>query len=205
MAQELKTAQKNTNAQAAPVERKQVKAFARYIQMSPQKVRLVVDMIRNTPVSSALEQLAFSSKKASLPVTKLINSAVANASHNFNIRKEDLFIKTLTVDGGPVLKRFRPRAQGRAGAIHKRTSHISVVLEERKGTVAKSSRSIFARIRPEKSNRVVEHKHDHDSDHEEGKVEAAKQSHTQAPKTDEAKKSQKISLKRRLFNRKSGQ
>src|ERR1041385_2751433 len=122
---------------------KLVKASARFIQMSPQKLRLVANIIRNTPVDLALEQLQFSSKKAALPLAKCINSAVANAIHNFNLRKEDLFIKTLTIDAGPVLQRFKPRAQGRAGAIRKRSSHISVVLEERKMAKRKSGRSIF--------------------------------------------------------------
>ncbi|HEX5429616.1 MAG TPA: 50S ribosomal protein L22 [Patescibacteria group bacterium] len=204
MAQEARLKTNTATSKTAPIEKQQVKAFARFIQVSPQKMRLLADMVRNTPVSYALEQLEFSPKKASVPMIKVINSAIANAVHNFSLRKEDLFIKTLTVDGGPVLKRFRPRAQGRAGAIHKRTSHINVVLEERAGG-KRTARSIFARIRPTKTTRTQEHKHDHDTEVEEGQTSAPKQQHTQAPKTGEAKKTQKISLKRRLFNRKSGQ
>lgn len=202
---EVRTQKNTATTKSAPVEKIQVKAYARFIQMSPQKVRLVADMVRNEPVSQALEQLQFSSKKASLPVIKLINSAIANAVHNFNLKKEDLFIKTLTVDGGPVLKRYKPRAQGRAGAIHKRSSHISVVLEERAGSARKTSRSVFARIRPTKSQRVEAQKHDHDTEVAEGKAEEKNQHAPQAPKTDESMKNQKVSLKRRLFNRKSGQ
>jgi large subunit ribosomal protein L22 len=184
---------------------KQTKAFARYIQMSPQKLRLVANMIRNQSVEFALEQLQFSSKKAALPIAKAINSAVANGIHNFNLKKEDLFIKTLTIDGGPVLKRFKPRAQGRAGAIHKRSSHISVILEERKNNRRKTSRSFFGAVRPTKSAKTLEHKHDHDTEIEEGKTDSKQQTPKIAPKSDEKQKSQKISLKRRLFNRKSGQ
>lgn len=180
---------------------KLVTAHARYIRISPQKVRLVADMVRNTPVEQALEQLQFSSKNAALPLAKLINSAIANAVHNFSMTREDLFIKALTVDGGPVLKRFKPRAQGRAGAIHKRTSHISIILEERKRTGKKSSRSFFAGI----NRNRPEGEHKHDQSVEEGKVDEPKQQNRQAPKTDEKQKQQKISLKRRLFNRKSGQ
>jgi large subunit ribosomal protein L22 len=203
MAQEI---QKTKTASNVPVERKQVRAHARYIQVSPQKMRLVADMVRNTPVDLALEQLRFSSKKASLPMIKVINSAVANAVHNFNLNKDDLFIKALSVDGGPVLKRFRPRAQGRAGAIHKRSSHINVVLEERKQARKKTSRSIFAGVRPGKSARVEAHSHDHEHEDSSGKVEGPKSGPKQAPpKPDEKQKSQRISLKRRLFNRKSGE
>jgi large subunit ribosomal protein L22 len=203
MAQESKV-NLNTAKTVAPV-KKQVKAFARYIQVSPQKMRLVADMVRNESVDLALQQLQFSSKKAALPLAKAINSAVANAVHNFNLKKEDLYIKALSIDGGPMLKRFRPRAQGRAGAIHKRSSHINVVLEERVNNKKRSARSIFTAIRRGKSDRVQEHKHDHDHDSAEGKVDAPNKPHYQAPKTDEAKKTQKISLKRRLFNRKSGE
>lgn len=182
-------------------EPKQVKAYARFIRMSPRKVRLVADMVRNTPVEQALEQLQFSSKNAALPVAKLINSAIANAIHNFSLNKEDLYIKTLTVDGGPVLKRFKPRAQGRAGAIHKRTSHINIVLEERKRVGKKPTRSFFAGVNRNKPE--GEHKHDHAV--EEGKVDEPKQQNRTTPKTGEKQKQQKISLKRRLFNRKSGE
>jgi large subunit ribosomal protein L22 len=163
------------------IEHKLVKASARYIKVSPQKMRLVADMVRSTPVDVALEQLRFSSKNAALPLAKLINSAVANAVHNFNLKKEDLFIKTLTVDGGPVLMRYRPRAQGQAGAIHKRSSHINIILEERHRSGKKSSRSIFAGIRPGKSERVKEHKHDHDHDHAEGSIDNEKKQPNAGP------------------------
>jgi large subunit ribosomal protein L22 len=184
---------------------KLVRAYARFIQMSPQKLRLVADVVRNTPVDLALEQLRFSSKKAALPLSKCINSAVANAQHNFNMRKEDLFIKTLTIDAGPVLKRFKPRAQGRAGAIHKRSSHISVILEERKQSKSKSSRSVFNAFRPTKSAKVEEHSHDHDAELEEGKTDKSQNTPKPTPRSEEKQKQNKISLKRRLFNRKSGE
>src|ERR1041385_2201427 len=109
-------------------QQKEVKAFARYIHMSPRKLRLVADLVRLKQVDLALEQLRFASKKAALPLAKAINSAVANAVHNFNLNKEDLFIKSLTIDGGPVYRRYAPRAQGRAFVERKRTSHINVVL-----------------------------------------------------------------------------
>jgi large subunit ribosomal protein L22 len=86
----------------------------------------------------ALRQLRFTNKAATTPVRKLLESAMANAVHNFKLVPDHLFIKAITVDGGPVLKRWRARAFGRAAAIKKRSSHISVVLDERKiggGTV----------------------------------------------------------------------
>lgn len=106
----------------------EVKAFARDIHMSPRKVRLVTDMVRGMPVSRALTQLQFVGKKAAGPVKKLVDSAIANAAHNHQIESERLFIKHISVDGGTVMKRFQPRAQGRAFPIGRRQSHINLVL-----------------------------------------------------------------------------
>ena len=96
--------------------------------MSPRKVRLVVDAVRGLPVAAAETRLQFIKKDAALPVLKLLRSAVANAEHNFKLRKEDLVVATITADGGPTLKRSRPRAFGRAAAIRKRTTHINITL-----------------------------------------------------------------------------
>ncbi len=99
------------------------------LRMSPRKVRLVVDLIRNKSVEDALVQLQYSKKDAARPVMKLIQSAVANADHNHKMEKNSLHIVTATVDGGAILKRWIPRAMGRATPIRKRTSHITIVLE----------------------------------------------------------------------------
>src|SRR3989344_374567 len=107
---------------------REVKAFARGIHMSPRKVRLVASMLKNMSVAEALDNLAFITKKAALPIKKLVASGVANASHNFQIAADRLFIKSLTVDGGQALKRFKPGGQGRAFPIRKRTSHINLIL-----------------------------------------------------------------------------
>src|SRR5262245_10522838 len=107
---------------------KEVTAFARGIHMSPRKVRLVADLLRKLPVEQALVNLEFITKRAAQPLKKLLNSGVANASHNFQIGSEKLFIKSLTVDGGQVIKRFKPRAQGRAFPIARRTANINLVL-----------------------------------------------------------------------------
>ncbi|MEK7452488.1 MAG: 50S ribosomal protein L22 [Patescibacteria group bacterium] len=107
----------------------QVKAHARFIRMSARKVRLVVDLIRGAHVSKAQTQLRFANKAAAEPVLKLLNSAIANATNNFHLNKDDLVISSISVDEGPTLDRFQPRAHGRAMPIRKRSSHIHVVLE----------------------------------------------------------------------------
>lgn len=110
----------------------EIKASARGVRISPRKVRLVVDLIRGLTVDQALSQLQFSVKKAALPVGKLINSAVANAANDFKLDRDQLFVKTIQVDGGRVAKRYVPRAQGRAFPIRKPTSHINLVLGVKK-------------------------------------------------------------------------
>jgi len=107
-----------------------VKAKAKFIRMSPTKVRLVANLIKKLPVGKALDQLKFTPKRAAGPVAKLVNSAVANAEHNFELAKENLFIKEITVNQGPTLKRWMPRAHGRATPIRKQLSHIILVLGE---------------------------------------------------------------------------
>lgn len=116
------------------------KAKLSHLRISPRKVRLVADMIRGLSVDKALNQLKFSNKKAAHPLTKLINSSVANAEHNQELKKDNLFIKEIRVDDGPSLKRWRPRAFGRAAGIQKRTSHINLVLAEINPTKEKDSK-----------------------------------------------------------------
>ena len=96
--------------------------------MSPRKVRLVINAIRGLPVAAAETRLLFLPKLASEPVLKLLRSAIANAEHNFHLKKDDLVVKTITADGGPTLSRSRPRAFGRAAPIRKRTTHINITL-----------------------------------------------------------------------------
>ncbi|MFH1713304.1 MAG: 50S ribosomal protein L22 [Candidatus Jacksonbacteria bacterium] len=109
----------------------EVKAKLRYYRQSPRKVRLVTSFIRNLDVKSALDQLRFANKRAAEPIRKLIESAVANAKHNFELNPNNLYIKHITVDDGPTLKRWRARAFGKAAMIKKRTSHVSVILDEK--------------------------------------------------------------------------
>lgn len=106
-------------------------ARLRFLRMSPRKVRLVCDVVRGKQVEEALATLRFTPKAAALPISKLIRSAIANAEQKKeNLDIDRLFVKTIRVDEGPTLKRWRPRAQGRATRINKRTSHIVVELGE---------------------------------------------------------------------------
>jgi large subunit ribosomal protein L22 len=108
----------------------EAKAVAKYVRMSPQKVRLVVDLIRGKTVEDARQILLFTRKYAADPVNKVLMSALANAKQNPEIDENVLFVKEIFVDQGPSMKRWRARAQGRAASIKKRMSHITVVLDE---------------------------------------------------------------------------
>jgi large subunit ribosomal protein L22 len=114
-----------------------VHAIAKFIRMSPRKVRLVTGMLRGLNVDAARTQLAFLPKAAALPVLKVLNSAVANAVNNFQLDENSLSIKAATADQGPALKRWRARAMGRAAPIKKRTSHITIVLTDGKAVTGK--------------------------------------------------------------------
>ena len=106
-------------------------AKLRYVRLSPQKTRLVVDMVRGKAVQEALNILKFSPQRPADVVAKLVRSAIANAEQKGVADVDRLFVKSVCVDKGPVLKRFMPRAQGRATRILKPTSHITVVLDEK--------------------------------------------------------------------------
>lgn len=108
----------------------EAKAVVRDIRISPQKARLVADLIRGKDVETAINTLRFMPKKGARLIRKLVESALANAGQNEAIDVDTLYVKTIFVDGGPMLKRIRPRAQGRATRILKRSSHITVVLDE---------------------------------------------------------------------------
>ncbi len=120
----------------------EVTAKANTIRMSPRKVRLVIDVIRGMDVARAQTQLQFIKKAACLPVLKLLNSAIANAEHNFDIAKETLYVKTITADGGPVLHRWTPKAMGRSAPIRKRTSHITIILDQRAAKAKKGEKKV---------------------------------------------------------------
>jgi large subunit ribosomal protein L22 len=113
------------------MEATQTRARVKYIRIAPRKVRLVVDLIRGKEVGEALAILRLTPRGASPVVEKVLKSAVANAQNNHNMDVNRLFVKEISVDPGPTLKRFHPRAQGRAYSIMKRTSHITVVVAEK--------------------------------------------------------------------------
>jgi len=113
----------------------EVQAKAKWVRTSPRKVRLVAQTLRDLPVSEALVACSFMPKAAARDVAKVIRSAQANAENNFNLVKDDLVIKEIRVEPGPMLKRGQPRAMGRLFSIFKRTSHITAVVEDRPGVI----------------------------------------------------------------------
>ena len=175
-------------------ERPGTRAIARYVRVSPSKARAVLDLVRGESYGRASEILAFSERAVSDVIGKCLDSAVANAEHNDGIPAEELYVSACYADEGPTLKRWRPRARGRATRINKRTSHITVIvsrydeatledLREREATRGRAGSSVHAaearRQRVERSRAVAEateetdHDHEgHDHDHE-GQVVAA--------------------------------
>ena len=110
----------------------EARAVARYIWISPRKVRLVADLVRGKSVEDALAILKYMPGKAAVPIAKVIKSAAANAENNYNLDRDDLYIRRIFIDEGPIIERFRPRARGRADLKRRRTSHITVIVAERK-------------------------------------------------------------------------
>ena len=109
----------------------EAKAHLKYLRISPRKVQIVADLIRGKDVGTAMAILMQTPKAASEPMIKLLKSAVANAENNFNMDKNNLYVSECFVCPGPILKRIRPRAQGRAFRILKRTSHVTLVVKEK--------------------------------------------------------------------------
>ena len=108
----------------------EAKAKANYVRISPRKVQIVLDLIRNQPADKAMAILNYTPKAACEPVSKVLKSAMANAENNYNMDTSRLYVAYAHVAPGPILKRIQPRAQGRAYRINKRTSHITLVLKE---------------------------------------------------------------------------
>ena len=119
-----KTAKHRENADKRP------RAIARYIRISSRKVKIVIDLIRGKSVKEAEAILRYTPKAATEPVLKLLNSAVANAENNLELNRDDLYVAEVYANQGPTLMRYRPRAHGRASRIRKRTSHITIVLDQ---------------------------------------------------------------------------
>jgi large subunit ribosomal protein L22 len=122
----------------------EVQASVKHLRMSPRKARLVIDVIRKMPVETALDQLRFVNKLAAEPITKLLKSAIANGVNTYDLAENNLYIKEIRSDEGVMLKRWMPRAHGRATSIRKRGCHISVVLAEIKESGQKEKKVVKA-------------------------------------------------------------
>ena len=109
----------------------EARAYLKYARIAPRKVQIVLDLIRNNPLDQAMPILKHTPKPPCEPLEKLLKSAIANAENNHNMDKNNLYVAECFVAPGPVLKRMRPRAQGRAFRVLKRTSHITIALKER--------------------------------------------------------------------------
>lgn len=119
----------------------EAKATARFIRISSRKINYVIDLVRNKPLEEAIDILTLTPKAAAAPIRKVLESAVANATENFDMDEGDLFISSIYVNEGPTMKRFRPRARGRAARIRKRTSHITAIVSDGKDKEAEDDGS----------------------------------------------------------------
>ena len=121
------------------MENQVIKAKSKYVRQSPYKVRLVLNLIRGLEVNEALNILSFTKRKAAEEIKQVLESAIANAETNLGLNSSNLFISKAIADEGPTLKRFRPRARGRAGRINKRTSHLTIELESVRNNGSKNT------------------------------------------------------------------
>ena len=202
MAQQITVEKNNTKDSKAKVKvsLKFAEAHARFLRVSPRKMRLVTNLVKNMHASDAIQQLQFTPKKGAAMVINLIKSAVANAENNFKLNKDNLYIKSITCDSGPKLKRFMPRAQGRATEIRRPTSHLHIVLEEKQS--GKKRRTIQFNAKPETAVKTLPDEEVKKGEKPDEKSKVPGRNLTD--KTNEQMKSNKVQQKRRLFNRKSG-
>lgn len=131
-----------------------VKASARSLRISPRKMRLITNLVKDMRVSDAMTQLKFTNKKGAKFMSTLLKSAVANAENNFSLNSDNLFIKTATCDMGQTMKRYFPRARGSAFIIRRKNSHVNVILEERAQKTVKKSRFALP-VRAKKEDKPV--------------------------------------------------
>lgn len=172
----------------------QSKACARYVRIAPRKSRLVIDMIRGKNAAESAVILQFSTREAAEAVLKVLNSAVANAAHKGASGADNLLVAEAYVDEGPILKRWRPRAQGRASRINKRTSHITLVLNEIEKTeppAAKTAKTTktdkAAPVKAEKQAAKADKKETKKPEKKVAKGEIATSPKKRAPRNDESK------------------
>ena len=119
----------------------EAKAVEKFIRISPRKLRYVADAIRTKKVDDAVDLLTFTTKKAALIIKKAVQSAASNATENHKMNEDDLVVAKIFINEGPILKRFRPRARGRATKIRKRTSHLTVIVSDGREEEAKGNGS----------------------------------------------------------------
>ncbi|MCU1663489.1 MAG: ribosomal protein [Pseudonocardia sp.] len=141
------TATSPASQSPAALEPPRARAVARFVHMSPTKVRRVVALIKGRPLQEALDILRFSPQAAAEPLFKVVASAAANAENNLDLDRDTLVVAAAYADEGPTLKRIRPRAQGRAYRIRKRTSHITVEVESQPARAGRGARGAKGRTR----------------------------------------------------------
>jgi large subunit ribosomal protein L22 len=144
---------RRTRARGAGV--RNVKATAKYVRISPYKVRVVLDLIRGHDVIEATNILRFCERDAAITIGKVLHSAVSNAGNNDDIPAEELYVSACYADEGPTIKRFRPRARGRTGAIRKRTSHITVVVSRLPESLLNEARNATAAAAENRARRTA--------------------------------------------------
>jgi large subunit ribosomal protein L22 len=172
----------------------EIKANLNYLRIAPRKVRSVIDLIRGKDIIEAERQLKFISRRASDPVLRLLKSAIANAKSNFNVDKENLFIKEIKVNEGVPYKRSRPVSRGRAFPIMKRTSHVLISLSIKEGIKVEKKQSTIEQVKPESVKKI-----------EKSQEEVKKTTKTMAKKSlrEIGSKPKKQNWVKKMFRRKS--
>jgi len=176
-----------------------ISAKLNYIRIAPRKIRLLADLVRGKKVDQAMILLDFNLKKGGIPLKKLLAQAIANAKDNSELGKRLdsslLYISKITVDEGPKLKRWRARARGRAARIHKKTSHITVILDKTK----EKTKRIKGEVKKPSSAKIIE-----DQKKTESKIEEKKKIQTFSPeKRDKLRPAKEIKGSKRVFRRKA--
>lgn len=176
---------------------KQATATLRYIRIAPRKMRLMAHVIKNLPVNQAEAQLEIFTRKPSSPLAKLLKSAIANAKdQQLDLKK--LFVSDIRVDKGPMLKRFMPRAQGRATPIHKFTSHVYLTLSETDKDMAHTY------VVERKKAKASKHEHHHDHAHEHAEPKEVKEKKAKMDVAKEKKQEQKAEVKKESLTQEKG-
>ncbi len=179
----------------------QVKAKLNNLRISPRKVRLIADLVRGLDAIEAINQIEASYKRASLPIKKLILSAISNGENNLGIDRNNMYIFSILVDAGPSLKRWMPKAYGRASQILKRTTQVEITLEERVEGQGRKSQAELEDLRKQRMEARI--KKEKEMRQEAKEKEAASKSQEALPKVSEKKKEQ-TSEKGKTFEEKKG-